>query len=135
MEDRLLVGMGMAGTWLPDFYGRPNLESMRRAISLWKELSAEDFPIDLLISIHKPEPITSRTHFQPRAEYLEALLADVTTARQEGLTLQQTQDRLSFETRYAPLREHFTLPENLDERHRRNIETIWMLLQKEPSPH
>ena len=135
VEDRLLVGMGMAGTWLPDFYGRPNLESMRRAIALWTELSADDFPVDLLIGVHRPEPITSRAHFRRRAEYLEALLSDVTTAQQEDLTLQQAKDRLSLETRYAHVREHFTLPENLNDRHQQNIKTIWALLQKEASPN
>jgi len=36
VEDHVLVGMGMAGDWMPDFYGKASLDSVRRAISIGK---------------------------------------------------------------------------------------------------
>ena len=65
VEDRLLVGMGMAGSWIPDFYGTVTLDGIRRAISLWKEFCAKDAEVDILIGVHAPEPIFSRRQFSP----------------------------------------------------------------------
>jgi len=134
VEDHTLIGMGMAGSWMPDFYGRPSLDGLRRAISLWKELGDENLRIDQMIGVHTPEPITSREPFRHRQQYVEALLNDLTAARQQGLTLEQVRDKLSLEKRYAYVRQYFARPDDLDARHQGNIETIWALLQAEASP-
>ncbi|UCD50024.1 MAG: MBL fold metallo-hydrolase [Phycisphaerales bacterium] len=135
VEDRLLVGMGMAGDWMPDFYGRPSLDGIRRAISLWKELSDEDLPIDRMVGVHTPEPITSREQFRQRQHYVEALLKDLTEAQQQGLNLEQVKEKLSLDKRYAYAPQYFAMPEDLGARHQRNIDTIWALLQAETSSH
>jgi glyoxylase-like metal-dependent hydrolase (beta-lactamase superfamily II) len=131
VEDHLLVGMGMAGTWIPDFYGKPSLQGMRQAISTWKELCDENFRIDLMIGVHTPNPVTSRQPFQQRRRYVEALLNDLTEARQQGLVLELVKERLSLDQRYPYARQYFTMPEDLSASHQKNIETIWALLQKE----
>jgi hypothetical protein len=131
VEDHLLVGMGMSGTWIPDFYGEPTLESLLRAITLWEELSDKDLPIDLLIGIHSANPSASRAHFRQRSHYVGALLNDLTQAKQQGLTLDRAKERFSVDARYGYARQYFTMPANLDERHRKNIETIWALLPGE----
>jgi glyoxylase-like metal-dependent hydrolase (beta-lactamase superfamily II) len=135
VEDRVLVGMGMAGTWMPDFYGKPSLDSIRRAISIWKELCDEDLRIDLMIGVHNPDPATSRQQFQRLHQYVEALLNDLIEAKQKGLSLEQAKDRLSLDARYAYVRQYFTMPADLNERHQGNIATIWALLQEEAFPN
>jgi glyoxylase-like metal-dependent hydrolase (beta-lactamase superfamily II) len=131
VEDHILVGMGMAGDWIPEFYGKASLDGIRRAISLWKEFSDSNLRIDLMVGVHNPDPVTSRRHFQHRAEYLQALLDDLIEARQQGLSQQQVKDALSLDRRYPRVRTYFTQPQNLDERHQKNIDTIWRLLQEE----
>jgi len=133
VEDHMLVGMGMAGTWMPDFYGQPSLDSILRAISLWEELSDEALRIDLMIGVHSPEFITSRPHFGQRQHYVEALLDDLTETKQEGLALEQVKEKLSLDKRYPYARQYFSLPEDLRERHQKNIDTSWTLLQAEAS--
>ena len=71
------------GARMPDFYSKASLDSIRRAISLWKELGDKDLRIDHMIGVHSPDPITSRQHFQQRHEYLEALLDDLIEAKQQ----------------------------------------------------
>jgi glyoxylase-like metal-dependent hydrolase (beta-lactamase superfamily II) len=134
VEDHTLIGMGMAGSWMPDFYGRPSLDGLRRAISLWKEFGDENLRIDRMIGVHTPEPLTSREPFRQRQHYFEALLDDLIEAKQQGLALEQAKDKLSLEKRYAYVRRYFAMPDDLSSRHQRNLETIWALLQVEPSP-
>ena len=131
VEDHMLVGTGVTWDSLPGFYEKTSLEGIRRGISIWKELSDEDLRIELIIGVHNPDLITSREHFQHRQQYLQALLDDLTEAKQQGLTQQQAKDRLSLDKRYAYVRQHFSQPEDLRERHQKNIDTIWALLQEE----
>lgn len=116
---------------MPGFYGKASLDSLRRAISIWKELGDEDLRIDLMIGAHSPDPIASRQHFQRRHEYLQALLEDLIEAKQQGLSQRQAKDKLSVDKRYAYVRRYFSQPQNLNERHQNNIDTIWALLQKD----
>jgi hypothetical protein len=130
VEDNMLVGMGMGGNWMPSFYGKTSLEGIRNAISLYKQLGDNDFRINRIIGVHSPDLITSRKHFQPHRKYLQALLDDLTKAKQEGLSLQQAKDRLSLDKQYPYVRRDFTMPKDLNEGHQKNIDTIWELLQE-----
>ena len=67
--------------------------------------------------MHTPEPVTSRAPFRQRQQYVEALLNDLTEARQQGLTLEQVKVNLSLEKRYAYVRQYFAKPDDLDARH------------------
>jgi len=123
----------LCGAWMPGFYGKASLDSIRRAIPVWKELGDKDLRIDRMIGVHSPGLLTSRQHFQQRREYLQALLDDLIEAKQQGLSQQQAKDGLSLDERYAYVRRYFSQPQNLDERHQNNIDTIWALLPKEAS--
>lgn len=97
IEDNMLVGMGMgSGPWLPDFYGKVSLNSIRRGISVLEELCSDDFKIDLMIGIHSPDLIRTRQHFHPRQEYLQDLLNGLTRAKEHGLSLEQVKDEFSW---------------------------------------
>jgi hypothetical protein len=127
-EDNMLVGMGMGGGWMPDFYGKVTLEGIRNAISVCEELINKDFKIDYMIGIHSVNILTSKQPFEHKHKYLKALLNDLTKAKQEGLTLQQTKDKLSIDTSYAFVLRDFTMPPDRNETHQKNIEKIWALL-------
>lgn len=81
VEDHVLVGMGMAGTWIPDFHGKPTLDGIRRAVCLWEEFSDKALQIDLLIGVHSANPGISREHFRQRRRYVGALLDDLIEAK------------------------------------------------------
>ena len=69
VEDNLLVGMGMGGErWLPGFNGKTSLENIRHTISVFKGLCDENFRIDVMIGIHKPDVKKSLESDYPRPE-------------------------------------------------------------------
>ena len=131
VEDNLLVGMGMGGDWMPGFYGKTTLKGIRRGISLYQQLSDASFPIDRMIGVHNPDLLTSRQTFQRHYTYLQKLLDDLIKARQKGLSLQQAIERLSLNQEYTFVRDDFKMPEDLNQQHQKNVETIWTLLLEE----
>ncbi len=137
VEDNLLVGLGMGGgKWIPEFIDdKPSLESIRRTISVYKGLCDENFPIDVMIGIHKPDLNRSRQGFQQSRVYFQTLLDDLTQAQQDGLSLEQAKAEFSLNKRYAHFCRYFTSPEpeRREKIHQKTIDTIWELLQKEGS--
>jgi len=137
VEDNLLVGVGMGtGRWIPGFIDdKPSLEGIRRAISVYEKLCDENFPIDVMIGIHKPDLNRSRQGFQQSRAYFQTLLDDLTQAQQDGLSLERAKAEFSLNKRYAHFCRYFTLPEpeRREEGHQKTIDTIWELLQKEGS--
>lgn len=134
VEDNMLVGMGMGGgKGLPGFLGKVTLEGIRHGISVCNKLCDKNFPIDIMIGIHNPVLNRSRQCFYHSRIYFQALLDDLTKAKQNGLSLQQTRDKLSLDKEYAPMRRYFDQPKNISEKHLNNIDQIWELLQKEGS--
>ncbi len=137
VEDNLLLGMGMGGgKWIPGFTDdKPSLEGIRRSISVFKGLCDENFPIDVMIGIHKPYLSTSRQDFQQSRAYFQTLLDDLTLAQQDGLSLEQAKAEFSLNRRHAHFCRYFTLPEpeRREKQHQETIDTIWELLQKEAS--
>ena len=135
IEDNMLVGMGMgSGPWLPSFYGKVSMDSIRRSISILDELCSDDFQIDLMIGVHSPELIKTRQGFHPRKEYLQDLLSGLTQAREQGLSLVQVKDEFSFKKQYSRFQKIFTLPQDLYEKHQENIEEIWKCLDEKKIP-
>ena len=137
VEDNLLVGMGMGeGRWIPGFVDhKPSLEDIRRAISIYERLCDENFPIDVMIGIHKPHLNRSRQGFQESRLYFQTLLDDLTRAQQDGLSLEQAKAEFSLNKRHARFCSYFTLPEpeRREKQHQGTIDTIWELLQNEGS--
>ncbi|NQV33994.1 MAG: hypothetical protein HQ515_14975, partial [Phycisphaeraceae bacterium] len=136
VEDKMLVGMGMGGgRWIPGFvdHDKPSLEDFRRAISIYERLCDENFPIDVMIGIHKPDLHRSRQGFQQSGLYFQTLLDDLTQAQQDGLSLEQAKAEFSLNRRHAYFCRNFTLPEpeRREKKHQESIDTIWELLHKE----
>ena len=73
-EEHMLVGMGMAGTWMPDLYGQPSLEGIRRGISMWNMLCDTDFQIDYMVGIHNPSIQASKLPFQRQSTLFPAFI-------------------------------------------------------------
>ncbi len=129
IEDKMLVGMGMGtGQWLPGFYGKVNLDSIRRGISILDKLYNNDFHVDLMIGVHSSDLIETKHQFRQRHEYLQDLLDGLTQAKKQGLSTQQVKDDFSWSKRYARFQNIFTMPQNLEQSHQENIDKIWNLL-------
>ncbi|MGD2094911.1 MAG: MBL fold metallo-hydrolase [Phycisphaerales bacterium] len=133
VEDNMLIGMGMGGKWLPNFYGKVSLNSIRHGISVLKELCDEDLQIDIMIGVHSPDLIRTKQRFRRELSYLQDMLDGLIQARQEGLSLEQVKDRFAFNKRYTQFRRDFTLPQDINKKHQDNIEKIWKLLDREES--
>ena len=137
VQDNLLVGMGMGGgRWIPGFVDhKPSLEDIRRAISIYERLCDENFPIDVMIGIHKPYLNKSRQGFQQSRAYFQTLLDDLTQAQKDGLSLEQAKAEFSLNKQYAHFCRYFTVPEpeRREKQHQETIGTIWELLLKEKS--
>jgi hypothetical protein len=134
VEDKMLVGMGMGQEgWIPGFIEKVTLEGIRHAISMWEKLCDKDFPIDFMIKVHEPEIHKSRQRFEYSRTYFQTLLDNLTQAQKDGLSLQQAKAKFSFDKEPAPMRSYFNQPDNISERHLKNIDTIWALLQEEAS--
>jgi hypothetical protein len=131
VEDNMLIGMGMGGTWLPHFYGKVSLNSIRHGISVLKELCDEDFQIDIMIGVHSPDLIRTKQRFRRELLYFQDMLDGLIQARQKGLSLEQVRDRFAFNKRYTQFHRDFTLPQNIKKKHQDNIEKIWKLLEEE----
>ena len=134
VEDNLIVGMNTAGKWIPGFLDdKPSLEEIRRMISIYEGLCDQNFPIDVMIKIHKPGLIRSRQRFQQTRLYFQTMLDDLTQAQQDGLSLEQAKTEFSLNKRHAHFCRDFPLPEpeRREKNHQKTIDTIWELLQKE----
>ena len=134
VEDNLLVGMNMAGKWIDHFVEhKPSLEGIRRMISIYEGLCDENFPIDVMIGVHKPYLIRSRQRFQQVRLYWQTMPDDLTQAQQDGLSLEQAKAEFSLNKRHAHFCRYFTLPEpeRREKKQQESIDTIWELLQKE----
>jgi glyoxylase-like metal-dependent hydrolase (beta-lactamase superfamily II) len=134
VEDNMLVGMGMGQEgWIPGFFGKVTLEGIRHSISVYEKLCDKNFPIDVMIGIHKPELNRSRQSFQYSRAYLQSLLDNLTQAQQDGLSLEQAKKKFPYDKEPAAMRRFFYQPDHVSEIHLKNIDTIWELLQKEES--
>ena len=132
VEDKMLVGMGIGQEgWIPHFVEKVTLEGIRHAIFMWEKLCDKDFPIDFMIKVHSPEIHKSRQRFQYSRTYFQTLLDNLTQAQQDGLSLQQAKAKFPYSKEPAAIRRYFYQPENVSERHLKNIDEIWELLQKE----
>ncbi len=132
LEDKMLVGMGMGQQgWIESPAEEVTLEEFRHAISMFEKLSDKKFPIDFMIEIHSPEIHRSRQRFQYSHTYYQKLLDNLTQAQKDGLSLQQAKAKFPYSKEPAAMRRYFYKPENVSERHLKNIDTIWELLQKE----
>ena len=128
VEDNMLIGVGMGGGWMPDFYGKPSIDGIRNAISVYEELIDKDFRIDYMIGVHNADILTSKQTFERAHKYYKTLLNDLIKAKQDGLSLQETKDKLSVDTSYAFVLRDFTMPADRNGTHQKNIEKIWPLL-------
>ena len=136
VEDNLLIGMGMGGgRWIPGLNRKASLEDIRRSISVYKGLCDENFPINVMIGIHKPYLNRSRQGLQQSLAYFQTLLDDLTRAQKDRLSLEQAKAEFSLNKQYAHFCRYFTVPEpeRREKQHQETIGTIWELLLKEGS--
>jgi hypothetical protein len=82
-----------------------------------------------MIGVHSADILTSKQTFERTHKYYKTLLNDLIKAKEEGLSLQETKDKLSVDTSYAFVLRDFTMPADRNVTHQKNIEKIWPLLQ------
>ena len=128
LEDNIIVSQG--GRWLPDIGSKATLSSIRRYISVLKELVNEEVHIDTVIPCHTE--FATKEDLQAQYDYISDMLDGIAEAKQKGLSLQQVKEQFSLE-RYARLSRLWLgrQPEKVSEKHQNNIDRIWNCMQQE----
>jgi hypothetical protein len=131
VEDNVLVSMGVGTGCLPGFYGKANLKSINRWISLLDELCDDKFQIDTIIGVHGTDFFTTKQNLQHKHEYLVELMDGLKNAKKLGLSIEQTRKELASNKKLKRFRRIYTMPENLNEMHQENIDLIWDFLNSD----
>jgi hypothetical protein len=92
------------------------------------EFLADDVKIDHVVPSHSP-PLR-KGDLRPVRDYYERMLTGMRAARQDGLTLEQTAERLAARTAFPAFMEpppgHWA-----HGMHQRNLRNLWRILEEE----
>jgi len=126
-QERLLVTGGIAYQrgQLPEIGEASQLQDVHRFLTVLDGLLADGVKIDRVIPSHS-QPLT-RNDLLPIRDYYQRMLTEVQAARREGLTLEQTIERLTVRTRFPafwdPPPGHWAY--GMQER---NVRNLWRIL-------
>ena len=132
-QERLLVTGAIAYQrgQLPEIGEQTHMEDVHRFLTVLDSFLAEDVKIDHVVPSHSPPLL--RSDLVPVREYYQRMLTEVRAARQEGLTLEQTTQRLAVRTKFPAFRVpppgHWAYG-----MHERNVRNLWRILNEEQQP-
>jgi glyoxylase-like metal-dependent hydrolase (beta-lactamase superfamily II) len=129
-QEKLLVSGAIAYQrgHLPEISERSELQDVERFISVLDSFLADDVKIDHVVPSHS-QPLL-KSDLLPVRDYYQRMLTGVRAARQQGLTLAGTMQRLAVRTNFPALRE--TPPGDWAYgMHERNIRNLWRILDEE----
>jgi glyoxylase-like metal-dependent hydrolase (beta-lactamase superfamily II) len=129
-QERVLVTGGVAyqRSQLPEIGEQSQLQDVHRFIAVLDSLLADSVKIDHVIPSHST--LLKRGDLPPIRDYYERMLTEVQTARQQGLTLEQTIARLTVRAKFPAFRDpppgHWAY--GMQER---NVKNLWRILSAE----
>jgi glyoxylase-like metal-dependent hydrolase (beta-lactamase superfamily II) len=131
--ERLLVTGGVVyqRAHLPEISEESTLDDVLRYIAVLDRFCADGVKIDRVIPSHSP-PLTQKD-LPPVRDYYQRMLAGVRAARKEGLTLEQTTERLAVRTSF-PAFDPRILGAWATGMHERNIKNLWRIVGQEQKP-
>ena len=129
-QDRVLVTGAIAYQrgQLPEIGEQSQLQDVHRFLAVLDSLLADGVKIDHVIPSHSA-PL-QRSDLPPIRDYYQRMLTEVRAAQKEGLTLEQTTERLAVRTKFPAFRE----PPPGDwahGMHERNVRNLWRILHEE----
>ncbi|MBN2473328.1 MAG: MBL fold metallo-hydrolase [Pirellulales bacterium] len=131
-EEKLLVTGAIVyqRAHLPEVGERTEWADVQRFMTVLDRFLAPQVQIDRVISSHSPPLLKS--DLRPVRDYYQRMVAGLSAARREGLTLEQATDRLAQRVAFRDFMEpppgHWAYG-----MHERNIRNLWRILS-EPSP-
>ena len=131
-QEKLLVTGGVAYQrgQLPEIGEQTDLTDIHRFLSILDDFLAPEVKIDHVIPSHSTPLV--KNDLKPVRDYYQKMLDGVQQARQEGLTLDQTLDRLSVRKSFPNFRDpppgHWA-----HGMQQRNIRNLWRILTEDPN--
>jgi len=132
-QEKLLVTGAIAYQrgQLPEIGEQSQLQDVHRFLTVLDGFLAEGVKIDRVIPSHSP-PLR-RNDLLPVRDYYQRMLTEVRVARQEGLTLEQTTERLTVRKKFPAFRDpppgHWAYGMQ-----QRNVKNLWRILNEEQHP-
>ena len=131
-QERLLVSGALVSRFhLPEIGQESTLDDVLRHITVLDRFSADGVKIDRVVPSHYP-PLVQKD-LLPVRDYYRKMLAGVRAARKEGLTLEQTAQRLALRTSF-PTVDLRTMNAGTPDTHERNINNLWRIVGQEQQP-
>jgi cyclase len=129
-QERLLVSGAVVyqRAHLPEIAEETTLQDIHRFMTVLDRFIADEVKIDHVIPSHSP-PLVKKD-LLPVRDYYQRMLVGVQAAQQEGLTLEQTRNRLDLRTNFPALRD---APPGAWSHgfHERNLTNLWRILKEE----
>jgi glyoxylase-like metal-dependent hydrolase (beta-lactamase superfamily II) len=129
-QERLLVTGAIVyqHRHLPEIGEESELQDVHRFLAVLDEFLAEGVKIDHVVPSHSPA--LRQSDLPPVRDYYQRMLTEVRAAQKEGLTLEQTTERLAVRTKFPAFRE--PPPGSWAYgMHERNIRNLWRILHEE----
>jgi glyoxylase-like metal-dependent hydrolase (beta-lactamase superfamily II) len=129
-QERLLISGAIVYQrgQLPEIGEASGLQDVNRFLSVLDRLLARDVKIDRVVPSHSPPLV--RSDLLPVRDYYQRMLAGMRSARQEGLTFEQTTQRLAQAKSFPS----FRVPQPGQwcyGMHERNLRNLWRILEEE----
>jgi glyoxylase-like metal-dependent hydrolase (beta-lactamase superfamily II) len=117
---------------LPEIGEESHMQDVNRFLTVLDGFLAPEVKIDHVIPSHSL-PLR-RSDLLPVRDYYQRMLTEVRAARQEGLTLEQTAERLAVRKKFPAFRDpppgHWAYGMQ-----QRNVKNLWRILDEEEAPH
>jgi cyclase len=132
-QDRVLVTGAIAYQQgrVPEIGETSQLEDVQRFIAVLDGLLADGVKIEHVIPGHSV-PLT-RAVLPPIRDFYQRMLTEVQAARQQGLTLDETIQRLTLRAKFPAFRDPPPRTYGYDHQER-NVRNLWRILSEEPPP-
>jgi cyclase len=123
-EERLLVSGSACNPFLPAIADTVRLTDLKRSIAVLDRVL--DSGVDHVVGGHAE--VAGGAVVQQWRDYYRDLLAGVTVAHDQGLTIEQAQAQLKLEQRFPYMRDVKTRKGSPEEAHVANVAAVWKLV-------
>ncbi len=124
-EEKLLVAGSACGPFFPSIADKVTLADLNRSVAvLDRALQA-----GVLRVVPSHADVAGAALAEQRRDYYRDLLAGVTSARAQGLTLEKAEESLSLEQKFPYMRETKAFKGTAQETHAANVAAVWKLVQ------
>jgi glyoxylase-like metal-dependent hydrolase (beta-lactamase superfamily II) len=128
-EEKVVVTGGVCYRFIPKIKDQVRLDDLKRSMSILDSLLADDTEIRQVVPSHTN--LLGRQDLERLRDYYRDLLAGVAAAREQGVSLEDAQARLSLERRFPYMSGMEAPGRDRNELHKNNVNAVWKLLSQE----